>query len=247
MDSNHRVGRWLRHLGMEVVDRHLEAMSRFAAPELAAILSLDLVRSLNGHDSYAAARLVHDRARPTLGAVPALLALDAQTFMTDDVLVKVDRTSMLNSLEVRAPLLDHRVVEYVARLPFRLKMRGRVTKLALRECVRSLLPPAIVGRGKQGFGLPLERWFGLGLEQLGKEILLDSRCRGRGWLDPRSVTRLLAGDGVRRGRRAHQIFALCCLELWAQTWVDRPREALGDPLGGCQGLHASIAARTIAE
>ena len=65
----------------------------------------------------------------------------------------------MNSLETRAPLLDHRVLEWVARLPFGYKQRNGVSKWVLRECVRPLLPSAILARGKQGFGVPLDRWF----------------------------------------------------------------------------------------
>src|SRR5439155_271151 len=84
-------------------------------------------------DPWAPARALHARAARTLGDVAALPALDALTYLTDDVLVKVDRTSMMNSLEMRAPLLDHRVMEWVARLPFGLKQRGPVSKWVLRE------------------------------------------------------------------------------------------------------------------
>ncbi len=243
---NRGWGRWLRRIGIEVADRHLELMSRFEPAELAGVMTPDLGRAVNGHDPFAVPRALYDRARCKLGSVPALLALDAQTFLTDDILVKVDRMSMLNSLEVRAPLLDQRVVEHAARMPFSLKLRGDVTKWALRESVRSLLPPSILERGKQGFGLPLERWFGSGLEAFGREILLDARCRARGWIDPRAVERLLRGDGVRRGRKAQQVFALCCLELWAQTWVDRPRESLDEPISGPLDIHPAAAVKVLA-
>ena len=180
--------------------------------------------------------------RGPAGPVAALLHLDAMTYMTDDVLVKVDRTSMLNSLEVRAPLLDHVVLEYVARLPFEYKLRGGVTKWVLRECARPLLPAAVLGRGKQGFGVPLEHWFGAGFDRLAREVLLDRRCRERGWLEPAGVERVLRGGGRRDDRRARQVFTLLCLELWARTWVDRPREALAQPEGGPWPLHAAVAA-----
>src|SRR4029453_3968228 len=80
------------------------------------------------------------------GPMQALLALDASTWMIDDVLVKVDRTSMMHSLEVRCPLLDHHVLEYVASLPFESKLRGGTTKGILREAVRDLLPPSLLAR-----------------------------------------------------------------------------------------------------
>jgi len=150
--------------------------------------------------------------------------------MPDDVLLKVDKTSMLHSLEVRVPLLDHRVLEFVARIPFDLKLRRGVGKWILREAVRDLLPRETLARGKQGFAVPIARWFGGSFGTLAHEVLEDPRARGRGWLDPRAVSRVLADGGLREERRARQVFALVMLELWAQTYLDRPREALDTPL-----------------
>ena len=162
--------------------------------------------------------------------------------MTDDVLVKVDRTSMAHALEVRVPLLDHHVLEFVARLPFEMKLRGGVTKWILKESVRDLLPPETLARGKQGFGVPLERWFGGDFGRLAREVLLDPRARARGWLDPRGVSRVLRDGGAREDRRARQVLALVCLELWAQTYLDRPRDRLAPPLAGViAGREVSLA------
>lgn len=236
------LGRKLHRMGLSVVDRHLEAMSHFPPRERNAVLSAALRASTSRHDPYKAARAVHARAKAAVGDIPALLHLDAMTYMTDDVLVKVDRTSMLNSLEVRAPLLDHVVLEYVAKLPFDLKLRGDVTKWALKETARTLLPPEILSRGKQGFGVPLERWFGNDFGRLAREVLLDKRARDRGWLDAAGVERVLKGEGARDDKQARQVFTLVCLELWAQTWLDRPRESLAEPVDGPLPLHEAVAA-----
>jgi asparagine synthase (glutamine-hydrolysing) len=239
LPADHAVGRKLHRLSLDVVDRHLDVMAHFPPRELAAVLSPELRRTLGTHDPFADARARHARSAHGLGALPALLALDASTYMTDDVLVKVDRTSMMHSLEVRCPLLDHHVLEFVARLPFDLKLRGDTGKWILRECVKDLLPPETLARGKQGFGVPLERWFSGGFGTLARDVLLDSRARGRGWLDSKAVAALLAGGQARDERRARQLWTLVCLELWAQTFVDRPREALDRPLPAAA---ASVAA-----
>jgi asparagine synthase (glutamine-hydrolysing) len=242
LPSEHPLGRRLRRIGMSPVERHLESMSHFPPRELRDVLAAGLAREVGAHDPWAAARALHARAARGLGPLAALPALDAQTYMTDDVLVKVDRTSMLNSLETRAPLLDQHVLEYVARLPFAYKLRGGVSKWVLRECVRPLLPPAILARGKQGFGVPLERWFAGDFGRLAREVLLDRRCVERGWLAPAAVRSLLAGEGVRDDLRAKRVFTLVCLELWAQAWLDRPRPALATPTDGPYPLHPAVAA-----
>ncbi len=241
--EDHPLGRRLRRLGMTAVERHLEVMSHFPPAALRDVLTPALRAALGAHAPYAAASALHARAARTLGDLAALPALDAMTYMTDDVLVKVDRTSMMNSLETRAPLLDHHVLEWVARLPFGYKLRGDVTKWVLRECVRPLLPPAILARGKQGFGVPLERWFSGDFGRLAREVLLDRRCRERGWLAPAAVEGLLAGDGLRDAVRAKRVYTLLCLELWAQCYLDRPREAVAGPTDGPYVLHPAVASR----
>ena len=230
LHADHRLGRKLRRVGLDVVDRHLDVMAYFPPHDLARVLSPALRRELGAHDPFAAARAAHRRAADAAGDIPALLHLDATTYMIDDVLVKVDRTSMMHSLEVRVPLIDHKVLEFVATLPFEYKLRGRVGKWLLRECVRDLLPAEILSRGKQGFGVPLEHWFGAEFGRLAREVLYDRRARERGWLDPGGVEEVLEAKGLRDERRVRQVWALVCLELWAQTYLDRPRESLDRPL-----------------
>jgi len=243
LPAEHPLGRRLRRLGLPAVERHLEMMSHFPPRELATVLSPELRAALRGHDPWSAARALHARAARGLGDdVAALTVLDELTYMTDDVLVKVDRTSMLNSLETRAPLLDHHVLEYAARLPLEYKLRGGVSKWVLREAVRPLLPAGILERGKQGFGVPLDRWFAGDFGRLAREVLLDRRARQRGWLEPAAVERLLAGRDLRDDLRAKRVFTLVCLELWAQCYLDRPRASLAMPTDGPSPLHTAVAA-----
>jgi asparagine synthase (glutamine-hydrolysing) len=237
------LARRLRRLGAEPVDRHLEVMAFFAPGEIEALAGHGLRAALAAHDPLDAPRRVHREAAARIGPIAALLTLDALTYMSDDVLTKVDRASMIHSLEVRVPLIDHKVMEFVARLPFHYKRRNGVGKWLLKESVRDLLPTAILARRKQGFAVPLERWFGGGFGTLAREVLLDPRARGRGWIEPREVERLLSGPAADPERRAKQIFALVVLELWAQTYLDRPRSQLEGPLGGFAGQPTLLEAR----
>jgi asparagine synthase (glutamine-hydrolysing) len=230
LGPGHPAGRRLRRLALDAAGRHLDIMSAFPPAELARLVAPALRETLAAHAPYDAARRHHAGAAGPLGEVPALLVLDALTYMTDDVLTKVDRTSMMHSLEVRVPLLDHKVLEFVARIPFEYKLRGGVAKWILKQSVADLLPPETLARGKQGFGVPLERWFDGAFGPLARELLLDPRARGRGWLEPRAVERLVAARPHDSERHARQVFTLVCLELWAQTYLDRPRAALAAPL-----------------
>ncbi len=230
MHPDHPLGRKLRRVAMDVGARHLHVEATFPPLELAAMLTPELRAAVADYDAGATPRAIHRAAAAGLGEIPALLPLDAQTYLVDDVMAKVDRTTMIHSLESREPLLDHPLQEFAARIPFHLKLRGNVGKWILRECARPLLPPEIVARGKQGFGVPLVHWFGGGFSRLAREVLLDPVTRRRGWLDTAAIERQLGDSGSRDERRTRQTWVLVCLELWARTYLDRPREELGAPL-----------------
>ena len=153
------------------------------------------------------------------------LYVDLKTYLADDILVKVDRMSMAHALEVRAPFLDHRVVEFVAALPAGLKLRGRTTKFILREAMRPILPGAVLAKPKHGFTAPISRWLRHELRELVEDLLFDPRAEHRGWFNPRTVKQLWADhhEGVRDA--SHQLWLLLVLELWCRAFVDRRPEA----------------------
>jgi len=159
-------------------------------------------------------------AATTNDPINRLLELDIKTYLTDDILTKVDVASMAHSLEVRCPLVDQELMVFAASLPGRVKMRGLKTKVILREVAKPLLPPEILGRRKQGFGLPIDRWMREELAPLSRDVLLDQTARQRGILDPNAVETLLRRH--QRGEpRGDQIWALMILELWYREFIDR--------------------------
>ena len=167
-----------------------------------------------------AARFRELFARSTAGdPVNRLLDLDIRTYLTDDILTKVDIASMAHSLEVRCPLVDQNVMMFAASLPGTTKQRGLQTKRILRDVARPLLPPQILKRRKRGFGLPIERWMREDLAPLSRDVLLDRTAKERGLFDPQAVERLL--DGQQRGEpRGDQIWSLLMLELWYRSFID---------------------------
>jgi asparagine synthase (glutamine-hydrolysing) len=152
-------------------------------------------------------------------ALGRLMELDTQTYLPDDILVKVDIASMAHALEVRAPILDREVMRFAAALPTQFKLRGRVTKLLLREVAKDLLPKTILKRGKRGFGLPIHRWMRGALAAMSRDTLLDARARNRGLFQPQAVESLLAAH-ARGEPRGQQIWNLMMLELWFRAFVD---------------------------
>ena len=153
-------------------------------------------------------------------AIGRLMELDTQTYLPDDILVKVDIASMAHALEVRAPLLDREVIRFAAGLPTKFKLRGSTTKLILRDVARDLLPPTILKRGKRGFGLPIHRWMRGELASLSRDTLLDATARRRGLFRPAAVEALLAAH-ARGEPRGQQIWNLMMLELWFRAFIDR--------------------------
>ena len=105
--------------------------------------------------------------------------VDVETYLTDDILVKVDKASMFNSLETRAPLLDQYLVEYVASLPSTIRTHGGELKPLLKKVAAGMLPEAIVTRPKQGFGVPIGAWLRAGLASYAHELLDSPRALRR--------------------------------------------------------------------
>jgi len=147
------------------------------------------------------------------------MATDIQTYLPDDILTKLDRASMAYSLEARVPLLDHRLVEFAARLPQRLKRNGVTKKYLLRKALHELVPPALVERPKMGFGIPLNRWLRNELRPLLHEYLSPERVRREGFLQPEGVKRLI--DEHLAGARDHQyrLWSLLVFGMWRERWL----------------------------
>src|SRR5262249_37490562 len=147
--------------------------------------------------------------------------VDAKTYMVGDILAKVDRMSMLNSLEVRVPLLDHVFVEYAASLPAEWKLRGGVQKYILRRLAdRVGVPREVIHREKQGFALPLEHWMRNEMRDL-LMLLLEPRTLQRGYFVAGGV-RKLVDDHLHRGRpTTGRLWRLLIFELWHRNFVER--------------------------
>jgi asparagine synthase (glutamine-hydrolysing) len=147
-----------------------------------------------------------------------MMLADQMTYLPDDLLAKVDRASMAVSLEVRAPLLDHRVVELSWRLPASLKLRGRVGKWALRQILYRRLPRHLVDRPKMGFSVPIDGWLRGPLKQWVEELLVPEKLADSG-LDPGPVG--LAWDDLQTGRRhtGTAVWAVVMYQAWKERWA----------------------------
>lgn len=151
----------------------------------------------------------------------ATLDVDVQTYLPDDLLVKVDVATMAHSLEGRSPFLDHELMEFAASLPPGLKLRGRTTKYLLKRAMRPLVPAPILERRKMGFGVPLDHWFRADLREMARDLLLSPRALQRGYFREEAVRSLLDDHAEGRALWHHQLWNLLMLELWQREFIDR--------------------------
>lgn len=149
-----------------------------------------------------------------------MLDADVNTYLPSDLLVKVDIATMAHSLEVRSPLLDHEFMELVATLPAAHKLRGRTTKVALKNALRAWVPGHILDRPKMGFGIPLADWLRGPLRQLPEEVLLDERSLGRGLFRELALRSLIDDHLDGTADNSSKLWALLQLELWFRTYID---------------------------
>jgi asparagine synthase (glutamine-hydrolysing) len=148
-----------------------------------------------------------------------MLYVDTKTWLPDDLLIKADKMTMANSLELRVPLLDHVVLEFAAALPPDFKVRGRETKRVLKAAFAAVLPTEVLNRRKAGFPVPYESWLRREFKNEIQDILLSDRAMSRGFFSKNEVSRLLQAN-VRMGNHAKEIFSLLVLELWHRQFVD---------------------------
>jgi asparagine synthase (glutamine-hydrolysing) len=148
---------------------------------------------------------------------------DLRHYLPDDILTKVDRTTMAVGLEGREPLLDHRLVEFALRLPLGLRRGPLGTKHLLRRILYRYVPRAILERPKQGFGVPMSRWLRGELAPLLDAYLAPGRVRDAGILDPALVARTLGNfreGGPRRDRLdVQKVWLLLAFEMWREKWA----------------------------
>jgi len=150
------------------------------------------------------------------------LFADLRLYLPDDLLTLTDRVSMAHSLEVRVPFLDHELVEFVAQMPARLKVRGFRKKILFRRAISAWIPPENLNRRKQGFSVPLASWLTGSLQPLLIDLVHSRECRESAWLNHNAIHRLV--DDHLTGRRNHEVrlWAIICFLEWQHQYLQAP-------------------------
>jgi asparagine synthase (glutamine-hydrolysing) len=221
---------FIHNVALDPVERYLDNVSVFNDLSKPALYTAEFRRALRGAEGPAARFRALAARVPEGEPLDALLYLDSKTYLPGDILTKVDRMSMAVSLEARVPLLEQKLMEFAARVPAPLKMRGAESKYIFKRAVRGLVPDEILDRPKQGFGVPIGEWINRELRERIRDTFADGRTRRRGLVEPAYVDVLLSEH--ERGRRDHSsaLWSLFILELWHRAYADRAAGAENLPL-----------------
>jgi len=212
---------YLYNVSLDHVSRYIDSVSTFNGPGRSHLYSKSLSAALNGQGAAGEMQFhrfcdAYDFSDP----VSRLLYLDSKTYLPGDILTKVDRMTMANSLEARVPLLDHELIELVAMIPSRLKLNGRESKYILKRAMKGIVPDEILYREKKGFGVPINEWINGNLRDRISDDLCSKLSVERGYFDQRYVKTLMKEHSSGRRDHSNSLWVLWMLELWFRQYID---------------------------
>jgi asparagine synthase (glutamine-hydrolysing) len=192
-------------------------LGSFSFPENESVLSAEIHPQFN-RDRLVEEISLYEKEYPYADRITKLQYIDLRLYLQESILVKVDRASMACSLEVRAPFLDHELVEFVMGLPSNLKLNGFTSKYLLKRAMKNYLPEEIIRRKKKGFGVPIAKWVKGPLKELFRDLLSADRIRREGFLNSEYVTNLLQDHLHNRRDNRKQLWTLLVWELWVNHY-----------------------------
>jgi asparagine synthase (glutamine-hydrolysing) len=214
-------------LGRDSVEAYFHTMSLVRQPMRQALYSPALKRELAGYDAIEVMRR-HAQRAPTDDPLAQIQYIDLKTYLVGDINTKVDRAAMAHSLEVREPLMDHPLVEWMATLPSSLKIRNGEQKFLLKKAMEPYLPNEIMYRPKMGFSIPLAQWFRGPLAARVRSSLLGPRLADTGWFDQGALKRMV--EQHQSGARDHStpIWTALMFDAFLKNVVKTGGEQVGD-------------------
>jgi asparagine synthase (glutamine-hydrolysing) len=213
--------RYTQGLEYNPLNRHLRWMMFFTPRNKKNLYSKDLTSKLEGiketYEMDPFQKLFHNLNR--FDPVSGELYLDLKSYLTDDILAKIDRMSMAASLETRVPLLDHKIVEFLFKLPGNLKLRGLTTKWIFKKAMERLLPSPTIHRRKEGFSIPIKNWLRRELKDLMFDYLNESRIKADRLFNFEYIKKMTDSHLSGRENYSHQLWALLVFEIWKEQYL----------------------------
>jgi len=211
----------LRNMGSDLATRFAQSYTRYPFGSRSSMYDSEYFAHVRDHNPYEQ-HIREFRTAQQLDIMAQMQYVDSRIYLPDDILVKVDKASMFNSIETRTPMLDQQLVEYVSSLPSTIRTHNGVLKDLLKKVATDMLPAEILTRPKQGFGPPIERWFRSDLTNYAHELLDSPRARQRGIFNPEFIRNLLIDHASTKGvNHSSAIWTMLCLELWFQVYMDK--------------------------
>jgi asparagine synthase (glutamine-hydrolysing) len=209
----------LQVAGQPFAHRYLQWITYFRPEQKRELYTPEFWNQLAGYEGQM--WLLHQliTCHDGLDRLDAMLATDVQSYLPYDLLVKMDIATMANSLEARSPFLDHKVMEFCAKLPCSYKLRGTTLKYLLKKVGKDLLPPENMARRKMGFGVPVGKWMRSELRLMIEEMLLTSTACVRNYFQSEPLCQLVYSHLNGEQDNSYRLWALLCLELWHQEFI----------------------------
>jgi asparagine synthase (glutamine-hydrolysing) len=211
-----------QNLARSPIEAYFRSVSAVHSELKERILHGELRRQLDGYDSLDVLRSYYEKA-DTVDPLSRIQYVDIKTYLTDDILVKVDRASMANSLEVRAPILDHKFMELAASMPSSIKLKGINGKYIFKKTLERLLPETVLYRRKMGFGVPLAHWFRNDLKEFAHSVILDRSSDT--FLSQATVKNVWREHQSGLRDRATELWTLLMFKLWERQFMSSCKKA----------------------
>lgn len=221
MDLLRQVKKFFRGVNPDPFERHRGWAIHFEDAHRKALLNPDVLESIEFETPQISRKALFDQL-PHHDDLTRMLWVDLRLGLPADMLTKVDRMSMLHSLEVRVPFLDHELVEYAFSLPGHLKLNGKQTKWILKEAFKDLLPDSILYRRKHGFDVPVGEWFRGDLRDMIEDVCSEATTSRRGLFNPRQIRSLIMDHQDGKRDYNNHLWMLLSLELWQRRYLDPP-------------------------
>src|SRR5215203_4686245 len=204
-------------LSPELESIYFDNFAVFPAPMQQQMFTRETSERIGTIDPYIELRRLLERTKD-LSLLDGLLYADIKTYL-HELLMKQDQMSMATSVESRVPFLDHKLVEFTARMPDSMKLRGQTTKYVLRESMKDVLPEKILSRSKMGFPVPIGSWFRGPFKSVIDEYVLSERAMSRGIFAPDFVRKIVS---LHQSGEDHseRLWALLNFEMWLRRFFD---------------------------